>query len=275
MQKDTLLSLLRTILTLVGSFIVGHSVLGHSIMSETWDVISGSALTLISAIWGIADKSVGIEKFQSLVRSVFISIGGLLVAAGRITGQTLEAITGLIIPISTLIQSYTSKRKVQDIHNGDLRTTAAGKVVKIIIIVCLFSMKGNTQSILKSLPKSVAVTSEVTVVQPKVGDSILNTFRPLIGVAAFSEPGNQLMTGAGAGYQSLKWNYTTQKWESRWSVSILFWAAGSVSPGPQSAAFAFGPAIGLFNNLLLFGGAYDYTHGQYIGVLSLGISLNN
>lgn len=134
------------------------------------------------------------------------------------------------------------------------------------------------QSIFKPVPK-VRVTHYTMGkygITPVAGpDSAINAVRPVVGVAAFSEPGNQLMTGAGLGYQHLKWNYGTAKWEAEYSVSLLGWAAGSVSPGPQIPAFAAGPVVGFFNNLVLLGGARDFTHKQWIGVLSLGISLNN
>lgn len=130
------------------------------------------------------------------------------------------------------------------------------------------------QSIFKPVPK-VTMLPRVFRGVAALPDSFLNAVRPVVGVAAFSEPGNQLMTGAGLGYQHLKWNYGTAKWEAEYSVSLLFWAAGSVSPGPQIPAFAVGPTLGLFNNLILLGAGYDFTHGRYIGAVSLGISLNN
>lgn len=152
-------------------------------------------------------------------------------------------------------------------------------VLFLISFGALFAQTGFSQSFFKSMPKVAQVQKahvfSMTLAPTALPDSFTNAFRPIVGVAAFSEPGNQLMTGAGVSYQHLKWDYSAQKWQSEWSVSGLAWAAGSVSPGPQTPAFAAGPALGLFNNLILVGGAYDFTHKQWIAVLSLGISLNN
>jgi len=146
---------------------------------------------------------------------------------------------------------------------------------KCRIFVALLLTVGSTygQSIFKPVPK-VAFHPRAFP-GATLPDSTINAFRPVVGVAAFSEPGNQLMTGAGLGYQHLKWNYTTAKWEAEYSLSLLGWAAGSVSPGPQIPAFAFGPSVGFFNNLILAGWGWDVTHRQGIYFLSLGISLNN
>lgn len=286
MQKDTVLSLIRTVFTLIGSFLIGHVLWnGAPLMTETWDIAAGAIVTLSSTIWGIVDKSATIEMIQSGFRSVVIAIGGILVAAGYITGKTLDGILGFTAALIPVLQSYTSKKKVEAIHQGDLKTTVAGKVVKIVLFFIFSSCIVQGQSIFKPIPgpkftsnnRQVMSTfnrMELAHVDIQT-DSFWTGLRPVVGVAAYSQPGNQLMTGAGIGYQRNRWNYATEKWETLYSLNVLAWGAGSLSPGPQVPAFAFGPAVGLFNNLLIIGGGYDVTHGQWIGALSLGISLNN
>jgi hypothetical protein len=279
-MQTTIWSIVRTLITLAGTYLVGLNLFGHPLDSNTFQIIGGIIMTLGSVIWGIVDKSASIEQVQSGIRSAFIAGGGLLIAWGKLSAQQLELIIGLIVPVLTVLQSYTSKVKVQQINSGQLKANVSGQVTKVLIfiILCLgIAANGQAQSILHSLPKSTAIPGTIvaTTLPVLTPDSVKNAFRPLVGVAAFSEPGSQLMTGAGIGYQHLKWDYTVQKWNAEWSISALAWGAGSVQPGPQTPAFAFGPAFGFFNNLILVGGAYDFTHGQWIGCLSLGISLNN
>jgi len=128
MQKETVFSILRTALTLVGSYIIGHNVFGHQVNSSTWQIIAGAIITATGTLWGIFDKTAGIEAIQSGVRSVIVSIGGLLTAAGVLTGETLDAILGLVAAVIPALQSHLSKVKVQQIASGSLQVTDAGKV---------------------------------------------------------------------------------------------------------------------------------------------------
>lgn len=120
MTQDTILSIIRSILTLVGTYLVGHNLFGLAVDSTSWQIWVGAAVALGSIIWGIVSKSAGIEQIQSAVRSIIISIGGLFVAAGKLNGNTLDAILGLITAILPVIQSYTSKLKVQQMAAGTL-----------------------------------------------------------------------------------------------------------------------------------------------------------
>lgn len=279
MQKETIFSLLRTILTLVGTYLIGKNIFGHTVDDNIFTVISASLITLVSVVWGIVDKTATIEGVQSGVRSVFIGLGGLAVSWGFLKSEQLVAILGVLAPLLTLIQSYTSKVKVKQIHSGKVRTDITGKVIRMLLFFIFSSSLVHGQSLFKRVPApQFKVASQSLLFNPNelstLQDSTWTGIRPILGVAAFSEPGNQLMTGAGVGYQKLIWDYTTSHWSCQYSVSILAWAAGSVSPGPQIPAFAFGPAVGLFNNLVLVGGGYDFTHGRWIGALSFGVSLN-
>ena len=127
MTKDTALSLLRTLFTLAGTYIIGHNLFGSPINANAWQEIGGAILTAVGAGWGILDKTASIEMIQSAVRSVLISIGGLLVAAGKLSGESLQAILGMATVAITAIQSHTSKVKVQQIASGKLTVTDTGK----------------------------------------------------------------------------------------------------------------------------------------------------
>lgn len=129
MTKDTILSILRSVLTLVGSYAIGHAIFGIPITTSTWDVVIGSVLTLGSTVWGIIDKSASIEMIQSGLRSVFISIGGVLSAAGVVSGEVVNQILGLITALTPILQSYLSKLKVQQISNGVVVASPSGKVI--------------------------------------------------------------------------------------------------------------------------------------------------
>lgn len=128
MTKVTALSLARSILTVLGSYIIGHNLGGHTIDANTYGIVGGAILTLIGAVWGVMDKTTTIEGFQSAVRSVIQTIGGIGVAQGLLKADSLAAILSLIPVLAPAIQSYTSRLKVKQIDAGKLDTTDKGKV---------------------------------------------------------------------------------------------------------------------------------------------------
>lgn len=171
----------------------------------------------------------------------------------------------------------TGSNSVYEVMKSNVKT-----IILLITLSCIASA-GYAQSFFKPLPKERRLSTvidqrryEVLADSEAVAISlVVNAWRPIVSIAAYAEPGHLIMTGAGAGYQHLVYNAQSQKYECQYSISVLGWAAGNVSPGPQNPAFAFGPAVGFFNNLLLVGGAYDFTNKKVIAAISLGISLNN
>jgi hypothetical protein len=127
MTKATGLSLFRTLLTLAGTYIIGHNLFGKPIDANVWQEVGAAALTAFSVGWGVLDKTATVEMVQSAIRSVLITFGGLLVAAGKLSGQSLEAIVGVGAVIVTAIQSHTSKVKIKQIASGQLTVTDKGK----------------------------------------------------------------------------------------------------------------------------------------------------
>lgn len=147
--------------------------------------------------------------------------------------------------------------------------TPTQTVVKILLLLCFIGMvsaRVSAQSITSPVPK-VNLLADAP-------DSELNAVRPVVA-AAYAYPGNLLMAGTGLGYKRLKWDYTDQKWKSLYSLNGILWAAGTTAPGPQVPAFSFGPAVGILNDNVLVGGAYDFTNGRWLLALSLSVPLNN
>lgn len=132
MTQDNLLSSLRAVLILVGSYLVGHNVFGHAVDSSTWQIIAGAVVTVASTWWGIAAKTTTIEGVESAVRSIITSVGGLFVSAGVLSGDNLNAILGLVTALAPLLQSMLSKSKNQQIATGAVKTTTDGKAITSI-----------------------------------------------------------------------------------------------------------------------------------------------
>jgi hypothetical protein len=125
---QNLLSALRAIGALVGSYLVGHAVFGHTVTADVWQVVGGAFLTVVSTAWGIWTKTSNIEGLESAARSVISALGGLGVSAGVISGQQLATILAAIIPLATFIQSALAKSKTQQISAGTVTTNSAGQV---------------------------------------------------------------------------------------------------------------------------------------------------
>ena len=142
----------------------------------------------------------------------------------------------------------------------------------IIFSLFLFLAAGvSAQSFFKPLPKLHKYSLSSTDTTTKTG-ATQNAIRPIVNVASYSVPGNQILTGAGVSYQHLVYDAVSQKWNSTWSINALGWYQSSLT-GTAPQLFAYGVAVGLLNNLVLIGGAYNDK--QIVATIGIGVSLNN
>lgn len=118
MSKETVLSIVRSILTAVGAYMAGKYLLGTPIDDNLWLGVIGSATTLISVIWGIVDKTATIEAVQSGLRSVIMFFGALLVGSGVLKGEVLESALAIVATLIPVIYSQLSKQKSKNIAEG-------------------------------------------------------------------------------------------------------------------------------------------------------------
>jgi hypothetical protein len=131
MNKETVFTLIRTLLTSVGVFLIGKNFLGSPIDQSVWQMLVGVIMAGVSVVWGIMDKTIGLEMLQSFIRSAIVGLGGLLVAKGSMTPEKLESILGIVLAVLPLVYSILSRKKSDGINEGsiapfELKTTNKG-----------------------------------------------------------------------------------------------------------------------------------------------------
>lgn len=128
MSKAVILSLIRTVLTAFGAFLLGKNIFGAPLDDVLWQSIIGAIIALASIIWGFVDKTNTIDAVQSGLRSVIVVFGGLLVASGKISDKVLESVLGVASAIIPFLYSILSKTKTDMIAAGALKpeTTLKG-----------------------------------------------------------------------------------------------------------------------------------------------------
>lgn len=120
MNKESVLSIVRSILTAVGAYVAGKSFLGSTIDDNLWLGIGASIVTLISIIWGVVDKTATLEMFESGLRSIIMFFGALLVGAGIIKDEVLQSLLAISSVLLPVIYSELSKKKNKSIAEGKL-----------------------------------------------------------------------------------------------------------------------------------------------------------
>lgn len=143
----------------------------------------------------------------------------------------------------------------------------------LMLASIVLSCTASAQSFFKPVPKVNARTNFAFRAITVTKDSTMNAWRPLVNIAAYAEPGNILMAGAGLSYQHLKWDITNQRWNCEWSVAAMGWAGGSVAPKTPADIMSYGIMFGVLNNTVMAGPAIN--SGKLIAVISIGINLNN
>jgi hypothetical protein len=146
------------------------------------------------------------------------------------------------------------------------------KIISLFLAFFFLLSFANAQSFFSKIRKPV-YTSELKLTAINV-DSIIMAIRPVVVPAAYMEPGNILSAGAGFGYNKLSWNATNQSWTSLWSVSAIGFAGGSLVPSTPASIVSVGMGLGLLNNTIIFGPAYNFQT-KWAAFLSFGINFNN
>lgn len=121
MNQENFLSILRFILTSVGSYLVGREILNTQVDDATWQGWAGGIIALASTIWGIVSKTATVEMVQSGLRSVIVVGGGIALANGVINEKTLESIIGIVTIVVTMIYSQVAKKKSKNVATGETK----------------------------------------------------------------------------------------------------------------------------------------------------------
>lgn len=303
MNKQTLLSFFRSVVQLVGAFLIGRHIFGHSLDANLLETFGESVVVLGTAVWGVLDKTVGIEQLQSAFRSTLTIITSLLASWGIISGQTALAIVGFGGSLIPVLQSYTSKLKVQKMDAGTIvpKPDGSGKVMKaapkafsaiIVLFLCCAAFSANAQHLFEPIPKlnpSLAKMGIGKMGVPQPADSTQDLVRPTI-VASISYPGGLAQAGIGFAYQHMKYDYTNLRWQSLYSFGLYGLGGtntvtGNISGSPLpptslqgvvSASFL----IGFANDIVRVGPQYNFQvppgYKTHWGVsVVLGLNLNN
>lgn len=131
MTKETVIILIKALLTVIGSWLIGQNFIGQPVDQSMLEIISGIVMSGVSIFWSVRDKSYTIESLQAFARQVLLFIGGLLIAANKLTPDRFEAILGLILAVVPIVQSYASKKKAEQIKRGKIDVDALSSIPKL------------------------------------------------------------------------------------------------------------------------------------------------
>lgn len=112
--------IVRTLLSAFGAFLVGKNLFGHAVDQSYLQEIIGVIMGVISVVWSVVDKTATVEMVQGGIRQLITFIGGLLVGAGKVTGETLQAILGIVTAIGPFIQGYLERTKNNQLDTGKI-----------------------------------------------------------------------------------------------------------------------------------------------------------
>ena len=77
MTQSSVLSLIRTLLTLAGAYLFGKNFFGLPLDEVIWQEIVGIGLGVIAIIWSVFDKTITGEVWQGVVRHVITFASGI------------------------------------------------------------------------------------------------------------------------------------------------------------------------------------------------------
>ena len=120
MDRITITAIVKNVLALIGSFLIGKELFGAQVDESLWQIIAGAVLVLISFVLSFASNTVTKEKFQDAIRVLLVGIGGALVAGGWVEPAKVEMWIGAITAIAPMIYEWISRKKSQEIAKGEI-----------------------------------------------------------------------------------------------------------------------------------------------------------
>jgi hypothetical protein len=299
MNTSTLGSLVRALLTLIGTFLIGKTIFGHPLLGPTWDTITGGMLTAGSIGWSIYNGTATEETLESLVRQLLQGAGGLLVGSGLLNSSELAAITSFVILSVPIVWGYLSKAKTAKIANGTLNAQSTGKVVKaspkvgiIILLICLGSVC-HAQSITAPIahPAGISISATPRAHAIMLGDTLtpgtnfkgvrLQGAGALYGVSfkPLSISTSAVAVVYGIGWENDVWDAAKQRFYQKFGVSLLGGPGGAVGTGIVGVAALTVSTQVIFNAELPFklvvGVGYNTSTNKLMAVTGPINGLNN
>lgn len=123
MNRQSIVTMIRALMTAIGFFLMGKNLLGNSVDQVMMEMFSGVILAGVSVYWGIVDKTVTIEAWQSFIRQLVVGVGGLLLAKGWVSAELIDDVLGAALAILPVIYSILSRKKSVEISDGWIKTT--------------------------------------------------------------------------------------------------------------------------------------------------------
>lgn len=120
--KDQILSMIRAMLVLLGSFILGKNIGNAQITETIVQEIIGAGLIVTTFVWSALTKCLTIEIFQSSILKVVMVVGTIAIASGKIADKTFQALLAVVTAILPILYSFLSKEKSKKIIDGDIQS---------------------------------------------------------------------------------------------------------------------------------------------------------
>lgn len=140
--------------------------------------------------------------------------------------------------------------------------------ILFLLLAIIFTSYSYGQSILKRLPKPNNVM--LSKAMNSATSATVTAWRLTGPIAGFMYPQNQVVTGLGYGYQKLHWVDSIQKWYTDYSISLVAYAGGNVTPtlSPNNI-ISLGISAGFLNQLIMVGPAYNLPSGNKKGTVGV------
>lgn len=127
MKKDLWLSIIRTLLTGAGAYLIGKNLFGNTIDQSIWGEVSGVAMVMISSIWGFITKELKIEALEDALKQAFVVLGTLAVMGGKLSTGLYQTILTLLPMLFGILGSSLARMKNNGLANGSISTSSLKK----------------------------------------------------------------------------------------------------------------------------------------------------
>lgn len=120
MSSEILIGIIRQVLSVLGAWLLGRNLFGATVDPALWQKITGEVLIIASFVWTVKAKQLTVEIVQSSILKIVMTVGTILVASGKVTGEYIDKIVLTVTVLAPILYSILSKKKSADIAAGEI-----------------------------------------------------------------------------------------------------------------------------------------------------------
>lgn len=116
MTKEKALAFFKTFVTFAGTFLIGKAIFGTTVTEHIWELVGGALALVLNAVFALREGTATPDFIVATVTNFVAAVGGILVAAGKLSTEDLKTYLGFISSVLSFVLAVSVKKVEQQVQ---------------------------------------------------------------------------------------------------------------------------------------------------------------